>query len=84
MIIAYRARRGATIGERYKRVISEDGIDAGYDLALDPGEVRPFPGERLPLEAVVPEPPEIADPDGSLDAMDAAQREALRALGYVQ
>lgn len=79
-----RARRGATITSRLKRVISDDGIDAGYDLALDPGEVRPFPGQRTGLEAKVPVPPVIADPDGALEAMDAAQREALRALGYVQ
>jgi choline-sulfatase len=78
-----KARRGATITSRLKRVISEDGIDAGYDLSRDPEEVRPFPGEQTGLEAAVPVPPVIED-SGMADEMDAAQREALRALGYVQ
>lgn len=79
-----RARKGASITTRLKRVVSEDGIDAAWDLVTDPLELRPFPGESVPLEASVPEAPAPVEsaPDGS--EMDEAQREALRALGYVQ
>ena len=79
-----RARKGASITTRLKRVVSEDGIDAAWDLVADPAELRPFRGENVPLAASVPEPPAPmeAAPDGG--ELDEAQREALRALGYVQ
>lgn len=74
-----RARRAATVGEGVKRVVAEDGTDFGYDLASDAGEERPFAGAATGLPAAVPG---YAGAPVAAPELDAAQIEALKALGY--
>lgn len=76
-----RARRAAAVGAVRKRVVAEGGIDDGYDLALDPGEEHPFPGEETGLAVSVPGPFRHPGPSRELDP---AQIEALRSLGYLR
>ncbi len=74
------ARKQAVVGGFVKRVASEDGTDAAYDLRSDPGEERPFPGSEAPFTARVPEPDAAATPV----ILDAVPRKMLEVLGYLQ
>jgi arylsulfatase A-like enzyme len=75
-----RARKMAVVLAARKRVVAEDGSDAGYDLGADPGELHPVPGASTGLAAAVPPVP---GPAGTVE-MDKAQIEMLRSLGYVK
>jgi arylsulfatase A-like enzyme len=74
------ARKQAVVAASLKRVIGEDGSDAGYDLRTDPREERPFPGRETELAAGVPEPDTARSPL----TMDAIPRKMLQVLGYLQ
>ena len=63
-----------------KRIVAEDGSDAGFDLRADPGEQRPFAGRATRLAARVPEPEAERKPV----PMDAVPRKMLQVLGYLQ
>lgn len=64
----------------FKRIVGEDGSDAGYDLRSDPAEERAFPGPETSLAVRVPEP----DPAGAPVPLDAVPRKMLEVLGYLQ
>jgi arylsulfatase A-like enzyme len=74
------ARKQAVIAGGIKRIIAEDGSDAGYDLRTDPGEERPFAGSGTRLPARVPVP----EADRRPVALDAVPRKMLQVLGYLQ
>lgn len=62
-----------------KRIVVDDGTDVAFDLASDPGEERPLPGDSVGLAARLPdEPPESETPQP-----DEGVLRALEALGYV-
>ncbi|MEE2750332.1 MAG: sulfatase [Myxococcota bacterium] len=50
------ARTGAVVGERFKRVVSQTGLDQGFDLLSDAQEKLPFTGEATELPAWLPGP----------------------------
>jgi arylsulfatase A-like enzyme len=74
------ARKQAVVTDSLKRIVGEDGSDAGYDLRSDSREERPFPGRETELAARVPEP----DPARPPVSMDAVPRKMLQVLGYLQ
>lgn len=76
-----RARKGAAVGRSLKRIVTQDGKDSGFDLVADPGEQRPFLGPLTGLSVEVPE--SRSAPLDPAEALDPAQRKALRSLGYV-
>ena len=71
-------RTQAVLRGTAKRIVVEDGTDVTFDLARDPGEENPLPGDALGLVARVPEPPAQSE---TLQ-IDEGQRRALEALGY--
>jgi len=73
------ARKQAVVDGKLKRIVAADGADAGYDLRLDPGEERPFPGSDTELPARVPEPEARTAP-----TLDPIQSKMLEVLGYLQ
>lgn len=80
-IARLRGRKAAVVSGRFKRIVSEDGWHANYDVESDPGE------ERAVAElANVPrlEPPIPLRTDPVPVAVDPARESALRALGYVE
>ena len=79
-IALHSAARSAAVGADRKRVLIEDGRDEGFDLASDPGELRPFDGRWTELAVDVA----AEGPAASAPEMDPAQLEALRSLGYVR
>jgi arylsulfatase A-like enzyme len=74
------ARKQAVVAGGLKRIVAEDGSDAGYDLRTDPGEERPFAGRGTGLAARVPEP----DAERAPVPVDAVPRKMLEVLGYLQ
>ena len=74
------ARKQAVVSGSLKRIVAEDGTDSGYDLSLDPGEERPFPGSETSLKAEVPEPEGARTPP----TLDPIQTKMLEVLGYLQ
>jgi arylsulfatase A-like enzyme len=62
-----------------KRIVVEDGTDVAFDLARDPGEDHPLPGNSVGLAARVPD----TASDGEAPRLDEGRRRALEALGYV-
>jgi hypothetical protein len=74
------ARKQAVVSRSLKRIIAADGSDSGYDLSLDPGEERPFPGSETELLARVPEPEAARTPP----SLDPIQSKMLEVLGYLQ
>ena len=74
------ARKRAVVDGRLKRIVAADGSDSGYDLSLDPGEERPFPGSETNLSARVPEP----ELTRTAPALDPIQSKMLEVLGYLQ
>jgi len=47
-------RAAAVIGERFKRVVGETGLDQGFDLVSDPQEKLPFTGSATDLPLWLP------------------------------
>ena len=74
------ARKQAVVSGSLKRIVAEDGSDRGYDLRADPGEERPFPGEKTNLRASIPNP----EAGRTAPAPDPVQRKMLEVLGYLQ
>jgi arylsulfatase A-like enzyme len=74
------ARKQAVVSRSLKRIVAADGSDSGYDLSLDPGEERPFPGSETNLLARVPE----AELTRAAPALDPIQSKMLEVLGYLQ
>jgi hypothetical protein len=68
------------VSRSLKRIVAADGSDSGYDLSLDPGEKRPFPGSETNLSARVPEP----ELTRAAPALDPVQSKMLEVLGYLQ
>ena len=56
------ARTGVVVGERFKRIVNEAGLDQGFDLVLDPQEKLPFTGDATELPAWLPGPVEHNSP----------------------
>jgi len=73
------ARKQAVMSQSLKRIVAADGSDSGYDLNLDPGEERSFPGSETGLLARVPEPEARTAP-----TLDPIQSKMLEVLGYLQ
>jgi hypothetical protein len=74
------ARKQAVVSGSLKRIVAADGSDRGYDLRADPGEERPFPGEKTNLRASIPKP----EAGRTAPAPDPVQRKMLEVLGYLQ
>jgi arylsulfatase A-like enzyme len=62
-----------------KRIVVDDGTDVAFDLARDPGEEHPLPGDSVALAARVPDAPV----EGETPQLEEGQRRALEALGYL-
>lgn len=73
---------------RYKLIERAGGTDALFDLESDPGESRSMvataEGDRLRDEAVARVPATMAEVTTAPVEFDAALRERLQALGYVE
>lgn len=89
----FAVRQRAAQDARHKLVVRSSGSSRLYDLAQDPSEDHPLPAagrpeaERLAslLGEVLSHRPEAAgQPETTPGSLDAATRDALRALGYVR
>ncbi|MDB4305930.1 sulfatase [bacterium] len=75
------SRKTAAISRTLKRLVTADGTDLTFDLALDPAERHPISAVGVKLPAHLPRP--LAR-QKSRDRIDPGTEAAMRALGYIR
>jgi len=92
-VLDHRTQPQLAVGDdRFKFLLSGDGVRELYDISIDPGELNNLVGERkyevrrlhAYLKTWLEQIPQyVPSPDSHPDEMSKATRDALRGLGYL-